>query len=246
MSKKNQDTAISRVMLMFVGCGALGVLAYLYYLPQKLQTYVVNNYRDTIELVAMISASVLFVASLVYAYLSRKKDKSGKIITPAMLCLLTLFAAAFSFVIPLSGDRGTYSTVAIMSAAFLFVAYITYHFVNRSFAYQSVVFGIYVLLIYLYSKYFSGNVTFNVKIALDHNVARILFSIVIVLLILISVLAARKRPQLKPWHTALLSMVPAGMLIARFFVIEYVSLISYIVITVVFIALVVLTKIFKK
>lgn len=246
MKKKNQEILISRVMIMLLGCAAMAVLSYVYYLPQKMQTYVVSNYRDIIEIVTKCVCSLLLLVSLVYKWLSRKKDFSGKVITPDMVAIITLFCAIFSFVIPMSGDRGTYSRVSMMVSVFVFISYTVYYFVNRSFAFQSAVAACYFVLIYLYDKYYSANVTFNEKIALEHNTARLLFALVIVAIVLISVLISKKCSLFKVWHTALLSMVPAAMLVARFFVFDFVGIISLVLLCVILVAEIAVTKLYKK
>ena len=246
MKKKNQEILISRVMIMLLGCAALAVLSYVYYLPQKMQTYVVSSYRDVIELITKCTCSALLVASIVYKWLSRKKDFSEKVFTPNMVLIVAFFFALFSFAIPMSGDRGTYSRIAMVVSVFVFAAYTTYHFVNKTFAFQSTVCALYFVLIYLYDKYYSANVTFNEKIALEHNTARLLFALVIVVILLVSVIASKKISMFEMWHTAVLSLVPAGMLVTRFFVFEYVCTVSLALLCVVFVSIIVVTKIHKK
>lgn len=243
---KKQETVISRVMIMLLGFVLLSALTLLYIMPFEKTTLQINYYFKLIEYITMGVTFVLFVMSLVYVKKSKSVDLTFRVITPQMLCLLSGAALGGAVVIPFSGFRNRFSKVAIIAYAFLFLAYATYHLVHKSFAYQSVVCGIYFIVLKLFGDYYTTNVTFEDKINMSYTTARLLIALLIAVILLISYLISRKSKGFWLWHTAVLSAVPAVALIVRFFVSDYVIMSSMIAICVVFAAIIISHKIVKK
>ncbi len=243
---KKQETVISRVMIMLLGFALLSALTFLYIMPFEKLTLQINYYYKLIEYITMGVTFALFVASIVYIKKSKSVDLTLRVITPQMLCLLSGAAFGGAVLIPLSGFRNRFSRVAIIAYAFLFLAYATYHLVHKSFAYQSVVCGIYFVVLKLFGDYYTTNVTFEDKINMTYTTARLLIALLIVVILLISFLISRKKTGFCLWHTAVLSAVPAVALIVRFFVTNYVILSSLIAICVVFAVIIISHKIVKK
>ncbi len=243
---KIQETVISRVMIMLLGFALLSGLTLLYIMPFEKLTLQINYYYKLIEYITMGVTFLLFVATIVYSKKNKSVDMSFRVITPKMLCLLSGAALGGAVIIPLSGFRNRFSKVVIIAYVFLFLAYATYHLVHKSFAYQSVVCGIYFIVLKLFGDYYTTNITFEDKINMSYTTARLLIALLIVIILLISYLVSRKRKAFRLWHTAVLSAVPAVALIVRFFVSDYVILSSMIAICVVFSILIISHKIVKK
>ena len=243
---KNQETVISRVMIMLLAFALLSGLTLLYILPFEKLTLQINYYYKVIEYIVMGVTFALFVASIVFVKKTKSVDITQKVITPKMLCLLSGAAFGGAVVIPFSGFRNRFSKVVIIAYVFLFLAYATYYLVHKSFAYQSVVCGIYFIVIKLFGDYYTTNVTFEDKITMSFTTARILIAVAIVIIMLVSYIVSRKVKSFALWHTAALSAVPAVMLIVRFFVSDYLIVSSLIAICAVFTALIISHKIVKK
>lgn len=244
MSKinKNQETLISRIMLMLIGFIALSLLAAVYVMPFSKSHLVINNYYHIIEYVVMALMLGFLVLSIVY----NKKSQKERLITPPMCIILSAFAFAASVIIPFSGSRVRFLKVSVIIFAFAFVSYTVYYLVNKAFTYQTVICGIYFILIKLFGNYYTANVTFEEKIALTYTSARFIFAILVLVILGITALVYKKHPRIKLWHTAMLSAVPLAMLVARSFVYDYVILCSLLLLVVVFVALLIATKLQKK
>ncbi len=245
-SSLSQETRISRTMLMLIGFAVLSVGALVYVLPFQKTSLQINYYYKIIEYVTMSVTLVLFILSLVNCKIKASIDFSKSILTPKMLAILSGSAFVSSVIIPLSGSRHRYSKVSIIAFVFVFLCYATYYFVNKAFTYQSAICGIYFIMLKLFGDYYTTNVTFEDKIHLSYTWARIIFALVIVTVIVVTYIINRRIPNIVLWHTAVLSAVPALALIVRFFVSEYVILSSLIAIILVYLSIIILTKIRRK
>ena len=244
MNKKNQETIISRVMLMLVGCAILIFGIYLYIIPYRKTTLQINYYYKIIEYVTMGVTAALFILSLIYARLCKKKDMSSRIITPAMLSILSGTAFVSAAIVPIV--HITFSRFAMTACVFVFLSYATYHLVNKTFAFHSAVCGIYFIFLMFFTYNYSRNVTFADRFALDIKLAYLVFALFAALVVLISVIVAKKNAKFKLYNTLALTFVPVAYLIARNFVVEYVDTAVFIVLPVVYIALIAVTKLYKK
>ncbi len=244
MSKinKKEEILISRIMLMLIGFIALSILAAVYIMPFQKSYLVINNYYQIIEYIVMVVMLAALVLSIIFA----KKSTKERLVTPSMCIYLSSFALFASLLIPFSGSRTRYLKVSIIIFAFAFAGYCVYYLVNKAFAYQTVICGIYFILIKLFGNYYTANVTFEEKIALTYTSARFLFALLILIIIGVTALVYKKNSNIKLWHTAALSAVPAATLIVRSFVFDYVILSSLVVLIAVFIGLLITTKLQKK
>ena len=243
---KIQETIISRVMIMLLGFARLSALTFLYIMPFEKLTLQINYYYKLIEYITMGITFALFIASIVYIKKSKSVDMTFRVITPKMLCLLSASAFGGAVMIPFSGFRNRFSRVALIAYIFLFLAYATYHLVHKTFAYQSVICGIYFIVLKLFGDYYTTNVTFEDKISMSYTTARLLILLLIIIIVLVSYILSRKIKGFVLWHSAAISAVPAVALIVRFFVSDYVILSSLIAICVVFAAIIISHKIIKK
>lgn len=243
---KIQETVISRVMIMLLGFALLSGLTLLYIMPFEKTSLQINYYFKLIEYITMGVTFALFIASLVYAKKTKSVDRSYSVITPQMLSLLSGAALFGAVLVPLSGSRHRFSRVVIIAYVFLFLAYATYHLVHKSFAYQSVVCGIYFIVLKLFGDYYTTNVTFEDKINMSYTTARLLIVLTVAVTLLISYFVSRKSKSFCLWHTIALSAVPLAAIIVRLFISDYVILISMIAICVVFAAIIISHKIVKK
>ncbi len=243
---KKQETLISRVMIMLLGFVVLSVLARLYIMPFEKTTLQINYYFKIIEYITMGVTFALFVTSLVFIKKNKGVDLSQRALTPHMFALLSGSAFFASVIIPFSGFRNRFAKVAIIAFVFLFLAYATYHLVHKSFAYHSVVCAVLFVVLKLFGDYYTTNVTFEDKITMDYNTARLLISLLIVVILLVTLLIGRKNKAFCPWYSILLCIVCALAIIVRSFVSNYVILISLIVLCVVFAAIIIFHKIVKK
>ncbi len=244
MNKKNQETIISRVMLMLVGCALLIFGIYLYIIPYRRTTLQINYYYKTIEYITMGATAVLFILSLIYARICRKKDMSSRIVTPAMLSLLSGTAFASAVVVPIV--HITFSRFAMTACVFVFLSYATYHLVDKTFAYHTAVCGIYFIFLMFFTYNYSRNVTFADRFSVDIKSAYLVFALFAVIVVLISVLIARKNAKFNIYNTLALTFVPVAYLIARNYVVEYVDTVAFITLPVVYIAMITVTKLYKK
>ena len=244
MNKKNQETVISRIMLMLVGCALLILGIYFYVIPYRKTGLQINYYYRTVEYITMGVTALLFIASLVYAYLCRKKDMSNRVITPTMLSLLSGTAFVSAAIVPIV--HITFSRFAMAASVFVFLSYATYHLVDKTFAYHTSVCGIYFIALMFFTKNYSRDVTFADRFSVDINVATLVFALAIAFIMLISVVIAKKKSDFKLYNVIALSFVPTVYLIVRNFVIDYVDIAVFIALSVIYIAMIIVRKMPKK
>ena len=244
MNKKNQETVISRVMLMLVGCALLVAGIYFYIIPYRKTSLQINYYYQLIEYITMGATALLFVLSLVYAYLSRKKDMSSKVITPVMLSLLSGTAFVSAVIVPIV--HIAFSRFAMAACVFVFLSYATYHLVDKTFAYHSAVCGIYFIFLMFFTQNYTRNLTFADRFSLDIKMSYLIFAVIVALVLLISVIIARKNSGFKLYNILALSFVPTVYLIVRNFVFDYIDIIAFITLSVVYIAMIIGRKMLKK
>lgn len=241
-TKFNDETLISRIMLMLVGFFVLSLFTLLYVVPFKKTTLQINYYYKIIEYVVM---AVIAVGTVLVAHYSKKLPKTS-LITPSMCNILSLSALASAFIIPLSGSRVRFSKICILAYFFVFLAYTVYYFVNKAFAIQTGIFGLYFIMLLLMDKLYTTNVTFEEKITLSYTMARIIFAAIILLVVFAAYKFLIKINGFVLWHTLALSAVSAITIVVRSFVYSYVILVSLIVLSLVYIALAVCSKMAKK
>ncbi len=243
---KKQDIIISRVMTMLIGFALLSVAAFLYIMPFEKTTLQINYYYKIIEYISMGATFVAFITSFVFVRKNKGKDLSERVITPNMLLLLSGSAFGASVMIPFSGFRNRFSKVAMISFVFLFLAYATFYLVHKSFAYHSVICGIFFITLKLFGDYYTTNVTFEEKITMTFSTACILVILLAVVIAGITLLVGRKSKAFCPWYSILLCAVCALAIIVRLFVSNYVILTSLIALCVVFVSIIISYKITKN
>lgn len=243
---EDKELAVSRVAVMLFALGILSVLTYLYIMPFKKHSLQINNYYVYIEYAVMGVTLAAFVCAIIFARLKRTADYSQKVITPNLFLILSFSAAVSAFVIPLSSNRTLSSKYAIIAYFCLFLTYAFKYFINRNFAYQSVICSVYCIIFCLTDVFFSDNLTFNDAPAIDYSTYLTAFGGILVLAVIITYFVSKKCGDIKLWHTSSLSVIAAAAILARIFVRKYVSTIAVLALIALFIALVVSEKLIEK
>ena len=241
----NSEIAISRVMIMFFACSVLSFLSWLYIIPFKKHYLQINEYYNIIEYVVIAVTFLLFVASLVYSKMSKNRDFSSSVITPGMLKVLSLSTFVSAVVIPFSNNRTIVFKYVIMAFITVFVAYLTFYFVSKQYAFHSIVCGMYFIIFQILAKFYSDSITFYDTLSMNYSTAVLLVACLAILIVLISYLVSKKKKGFAFLPSAVFSVITLICVIVRIFIIEYVSVIASAVLILALITMIILEKIKK-
>lgn len=241
---KNREVVTSRIIIMFFAFSLLTVLSMLYIIPFKKHSLDINNYYVYFEYAVMLITFILAAISVFMGIRNKNIDFSSKIVTPFMLMLLTITAFAAAVVIPVSNNRTLSLNFAVISYFCLFIIYLVYHTVSKAMSYQATVCSVYCILIGLMARLYSSNVTFSDKAVLNYSTFSVGLGAIILLTILITYFVAKKKSGISLLYTAVFSIIAAIGIIVRFYITNYVGLITILVLIAAFIALIAFDKLY--
>ncbi len=241
---KDKEIINSRISITFFAFAILSLLSWIYILPFKKHSFVINDYYKYIELFVIIVLFSAVVASILYMYISRRKniDFSQKTITAKMLVLYSVPAFIASVIIPVSNNRTMAYKYCIIAFLALFLAYATYYWIGKAFSYYTCVCTFYCLVFTFVDYMYSSNVTFSDKISLSYRTFMFIFAVLVIAIVLISMYLSKAVIKVNLSYTLLFSLIALLGIVIRLFVLNYISLIIILIEIVTYFLLIFVTK----
>lgn len=239
-----QEIATSRIVIMLFSVFALAILARLYIMPFQKHSYVFNNYYVIFEYAVMLVTFILSVFGFlrIKSLKTKELNVSNSLFTPYMFEVLAVCAFLAAVLIPLSKNRTLAFKYTVFALIGVFVAYVVYYLVGRSFSVIALLCTAYCILFAYLDFMYSSNVTFSDKISITYPSFIFILIGVIVICFLCLLVVSKKFPDFKIFNTIVVSLIAIIALIVRLFVLKYVSLIAIILEVLVFVFLAINTK----
>ncbi len=242
------ETAVSRVVIMFFSFALLSALTWLYIIPFKKHQLVINNYYRYIEYAVMAGTLLLFICACVFSLLFKRRegDSSEKLFPPSSALILSFSAASAAAVIPLSHNRTLCAKYAVISYICIFAAYAVYYFISRAYAFQTIMCAIYCILLRMTDIFFASSLNFADMPLIGYRLYTVIMICVILFGLFISYLASKLFSGVRVWQTAVFAAVATASLIVRLFVLKYVLTVGICLLAAAYILLAVVEKKLSK
>lgn len=241
-SKTNkQDIITSRITTTFFAFSLLSLFSWLYVLPFKKHNLIINDYYKIIEII-VISISFLFMLFTFVWYWKKKNSSNEKVIKPSMLLLYSIPAFLASVIIPLSNNRTMAYVYCIAAFLSIFIAYLTYYTINKSFVIYTTVCAIYCIAFALINYIYPYDVTFSDKVTFPHEAVLGIFLFCIIVISVLAFLINKKTKLLNFYYVLSFSAISVLAISVRFFVSRFISLIAIVVLVLIFVAISIIEK----